>query len=84
MDLVIVSMHEKGFPQADLYKGLGEISASEFEALGPVADDFFTMKRGDTLLDATAKAMAKWPGANVVEAYREEDDEDEDDTAHSA
>ena len=73
-DLVIVSMHEKGFPQADLYckppdgHFFGELSAP---------DDFFTMKNGDTLEMASISASVKWPGASISFA-EEEPDEDEE------
>lgn len=55
-DLVIVSMHERGFPQADLYLGMAKYSATEFLAISPSADSFFTMKTGDTLEMAIEKA----------------------------
>lgn len=76
-DLVIVSMHENGFPQADLYHDAGSIDASEFERLGLSPDGFFTMKRGDTLEATWRKAREKWPDAKIVEG--ESDDEDDDD-----
>lgn len=75
-DLVIVSMHEKGFPQADFYADAGDISADEFNMLGISPDSFFTMKRGETLEAAFAKARKKWPGANVMAAEPEEDDDE--------
>ena len=74
-DLVIVSMHEKGFPQADFYEGCGDMGAMEFGALGKAPDGFFTMRRGDSLDAAKAKAAEHWPSAKIVEA----DDEEEDD-----
>lgn len=38
-DLVIVSMHFRGFPQADFYRGMGKVSADEFERIGPQWDN---------------------------------------------
>ncbi len=76
-DLVIVSMHEKGFPQADFYYGMGEMPQSEIEQIGPVPDIWFSLHRGDTLEMAKAKATAKWPTAKIVEAADEEDDEND-------
>lgn len=76
-DLVIVSMHERGFPQADIYEGCGDMDPNEFSCLGRSPDGFFTMSKGDTLDAAKEKARRKWPGANVVEAA-EEDDEGSD------
>jgi hypothetical protein len=75
-DLVIVSMHEKGFPQADMYHDAAEIPAWEFEALGMAPDDFFTMSRGDTPHDAVAKAKERWPEAFVVAVYPEDKTDD--------
>lgn len=77
-DLVIVSMHEKGFPQADLYRGAAEIPAAEFETMGLAPDDFFTMSKGDAPHDAVLKAKARWPGAFVVTVLDDDDDEDDD------
>lgn len=71
-DLVIISKHEKGFWQADLYlEGCG-IPADEWELIGPVPDGFFTMKRGQTMLEAMHKAKEKWPNARInLEAVME-------------
>jgi hypothetical protein len=71
-DLVIVSMHEKGFPSADLY--IGANWDDDLEGVAP--DGFFTMKRGDTIEAACERAKEKWPGARVMVA---EDPEPEDD-----
>ena len=45
-DLVIISKHDKGFWQANLYVDAWEIPPSEFEAMGLSPDGFFTLKRG--------------------------------------
>ncbi len=73
-DLVIISMHEKGFPQADIYLGAAEMDPSEFRRCVMPPDGFFTMKRGDTLEAAFAKAQAEYPTAKVV--YAAEDDDE--------
>lgn len=72
-DLVIVSMNEKGFPQADLFY---ETNWDD-DLDGCAADAFFTMKRGDTIADAVAKAEAKWPDARVMIAAEDENDNEE-------
>src|SRR5882672_7875571 len=40
-DLVLISEHEKGFWQADLYKEGCGIQSAEWEIVGPSPDDFF-------------------------------------------
>lgn len=62
---------------ADLYIGYGETNPMEFEAISPSPDSFFTMKRGETLESAFAKARHEWPQAKVV--YAEEDDDSDED-----
>jgi hypothetical protein len=76
-DLVIISMHEKGFPQADFYAGWGKMSSLEFASVSPSPDSFFTMKRGDKLSDAHEKAQRTWPGS-IIKTAIDEDDEDEE------
>ena len=74
-DLVIVSMHEKGFPQADFYKDCGEMPADEFNWLGLSPDDFFTLAHGADLASAIRYARERWPTARIVESDEDEDDE---------
>ena len=62
-DMIIISMHEKGFPQADLYHDVGGWDENDWDSAVP--DAFFTMKRGDTLEQASARAKMKWPEAEV-------------------
>lgn len=76
VDLVILSMHVKGFPQADFYAGHGEMESSEHEAIGASPDDFITLVRGATLDDAWNAAEKRWPSARIVNAI---DDGEEDD-----
>jgi hypothetical protein len=64
-DLVIISKHEKGFWQADFYKGGGEIPSADWDEIGPSPDDFFTLKLGQSALDAVRRAKEKWPGALI-------------------
>lgn len=75
-DFVIISMHEKGFPSADLYQGHSDTPPDEFERIAPSPDSFFTMKRGDTLMDAYEKALEKWPSAIIMIADEPEEDEE--------
>lgn len=72
-DLVVISMHQKGFPSADFYRGEGEGLPNLWED-EPAPDAFFTLKRGDTLQAAFMKAKQKWPDAVIVFAPDEEDD----------
>jgi hypothetical protein len=77
-DLVIVSLHPKGFPQADFYEGHGETPADEFNSMGCAPDGFFTLSSSQTLDDAKAEARRQWPAALIVEAEEEDGDEDEE------
>jgi hypothetical protein len=72
-DLAIISLHEKGFWQADLYLGAGSMTSSEFEAISPSPDDFITMARGEPAEACIATAKEQWPDAVVVEANSEEE-----------
>lgn len=74
-DMIVVSMHEKGFPCADLYRCVDGWDENDWD--GAVPDAFFTMKRGDTLEQAAARAKMKWPGADV-QICHEADDSDAD------
>ena len=78
-DLVLISMHEKGFWQADLYLNGLEIPAGEWEAVGPSPDSFLTMKMGATILDAMHKATNRWPNARIDLAVDNDGDQDPDD-----
>lgn len=80
-DLVIISMHEKGFPQGDLHIGHGDTPADEFNCLGRAADGWFSLNRGATLEMARAHARKLYPEANIVDAKTDEDDDDEDTAA---
>jgi hypothetical protein len=64
-DLVIISKHEKGFWQADFYRDGGEIPSADWDQIGPSPDDFFTMRRGQTALDAMHRAQKRWPDALI-------------------
>lgn len=75
-DLVIVSMHENGFPVADMYREAAEISGDELELMGLVPDCFFTMGRGDSIEAAYSKATLTWPGAKIVYAADEDETND--------
>lgn len=72
-DLVVISMHGKGFPSADLYRDEGD-GLPNFLEDDRTPDGFFTLKRGDTLQAAFMKAKQKWPDAVIVFAPDEEDD----------
>ena len=64
-DLVIISKHDKGFWQADLYRDGCAIPSADWEEIGPTPDAFFTMRRGQSSMDAMHKAQEKWPSALI-------------------
>lgn len=64
-DIVLISMHEKGFWQADLYLNGCELPAGDWAAIGPSPDEFITLKKGATMLDAMHKARVRWPLARI-------------------
>lgn len=70
-DLVVISLHAKGFWQADFFFDAADLTSSEMEAMGLAPDGFFTMKRGDSRHLAEKKAREEWPDAKVV--FVEED-----------
>lgn len=74
-DVAVISFHEKGFWQGDLYLDASEWTRHDWEN-GPTPDDFFTMKRGENLSAAKAHAKERWPNADIREAAEDEDDED--------
>ena len=76
-DLVIVSMHERGFPQADIYHGAATMDPTEFRCCGMSPDGFFTLSRGQTIEDAKAEAKKEWPSAIIVEAETDDEDHEE-------
>lgn len=76
-DLIVVSMHEKGFPQADIYDGCGDMDITWFNCAGMTPDGFFTMEVGQSIADAMEKAKTGHPGAVVVLGNNGEDDEDD-------
>ncbi|MCK9549148.1 hypothetical protein [Aquamicrobium sp.] len=63
-DVVVVSFHEKGFWQGDLYVDARDWDDHDWSN-GAVPDGFFTMKRGCTEDEAVAKAEKTWPGARI-------------------
>lgn len=64
-NLVIVSYHEKGFWQADLYEGLAHLNGDDFEQMGPSPDAFFTGKANETSQDVADRAKQRWPSARL-------------------
>ena len=77
-DVAVISFHEKGFWQGDLYKDASEWTWHEWEN-GAVPDDFFTMRKDNNLSDAKTFAKSRWPDAEIREAAEDEEDEDCDD-----
>lgn len=71
-DVVVISLHEKGFWQADLYRDASELENEQWDGLSP--DAYLTRKRGGDMQDAIAKASSFWPGAEIRIAQDEDDD----------
>ena len=71
-DLAIISRHEKGFWQGDLYL---DAPQEGMEEMGLAPDAFFTLTALASEDDARRRAAELWPTAKIVVA---EDDEDED------
>lgn len=65
-DLVVISLHEKGFWQADMFRDASDLAPSEMEAIGLAPDSFFTLKRGASRHLAERRAREVWPDAKIV------------------
>lgn len=73
-DYAIISMHEKGFWQIDVYYRMDEPPVE-----GDTPDHFKTCRIGDPIEAAREWAKSWFPNAEVLIAEDEEpDDEDED------
>lgn len=75
-DLAVISRHEKGFWQGDLYVDASHLSGDEMEQMGLAPDAFFTLGRGSTEDEARIASVKAWPAAVVVVADDEEDSHD--------
>ena len=62
-DLLIVSMHEKGFPQADFYPNGQHFMDTDWDAAIP--DAFLTGEIGESLAEFTARVGDRWPSAKI-------------------
>lgn len=74
--VAVISFHEKGFFQADLYRNASGWERADWDA-GHSPDAFFTMKKGDNLSAAMSRAREKWPDCDVREACEPDEHEDE-------
>lgn len=74
-DVAVISLHEKGFWQADLYRDASELTNDEWEGVAP--DAFLTRKKGSDMQDAIDHACRFWPAAEIRIARDDEEDEDE-------
>lgn len=63
-DVAVISQHERGFWQADLYLGAAEWTVDEWES-GCAPDDFCT---APTRGEVEAEAKRAWPGAALRDA----------------
>ena len=76
-DLAIVSLHEKGFWQVDLYTEASHLSGDEMEQMGLLPTAFKTFKKGGDAQEAVNFAKKHWPQA-VIEFAVEENVEDDE------
>lgn len=74
-DLVVVSLHERGFWQADLYVDCAQYSGHDMELMGLAPDGFATFSMGGSREDAIERARTEWPDAELRVAEDDEDDE---------
>ena len=75
-DLAIVSMHEKGFWQADLYLDAGHLRGDEMEQMGLAPDGFRTFNIGGTSRDAVEWVVNNWKSAEIRIARDDEPDDE--------
>jgi hypothetical protein len=75
-DLAIVSLHEKGFWQADLYHDASHLRGDEMEQMGLVPDAFHTSKRDAGVEEALSWVKENWPQSEVKVVEEVEDDEE--------
>ena len=75
-DVALVTWNEKGFWQADLYRGAGSWDREDWNSC-PEPDDFFTGKRTQNADDVANRACEKWPKTEVqILAMPDTDDGD--------
>lgn len=78
-DLVVVSLHEKGFWMADLYIGMNAPpDPRDWNDAAP--DDFITMSVGGQPEQCVVRARVKWPGARIEFGVADDDEDDCDET----
>ena len=75
-DLAIVSLHEKGFWQADLYRDASDLRGDEIEQMGLAPDGFRTFKIGGTSRDAVEWVVNNWKSAEICIARDDEPDDE--------
>lgn len=78
-DIVIISAHERGFWQADLYRDASDWDQWMWNS-SPEPDGFFTMPDHPDVNLSTVRARTaeKWPEAEIREVLDSDDDEDWD------
>ena len=62
-DLLIVSMHEKGFPQADFYPDGQHFTDSDWD--GSIPSSHATGKIGESQNEFAARIGHEWPSAKI-------------------
>ena len=62
-DVAVISDHEKGFFQGDLYLGASDWDWHDWDGASP--DSFFTTTKTCSLEDAKKSAIKFWPNAEV-------------------
>jgi hypothetical protein len=69
-DIVIISLHERGFWCADFWQGYGDVPADEFEQIAPSPDGYLSRP---TMAEAESDARMTWPEARIEFAQEDED-----------
>jgi hypothetical protein len=77
-NLAIISLHEKGFWQADLYLDASHLRGDEMEQMGLAPDGFRTFKRDGTEREAVEWVVNNWKDTEIrIATFANPDDDDE-------
>ena len=75
-NLAIISLHEKSFWQADLYRDASHLRGDELEQMSLAPDAFHTFKIGGHERNAVEWVVNNWKGAEVrIAGFANPDDE---------
>lgn len=73
-DVVVISLDERGFWHADLYRDASDWDNDDWDQ-GKCPDCFFTTKIGTSLAEVRGRAASLWPDAEIREAQEDEEDD---------